>query len=111
MQTGVLRPGYAQHCVPPRQALHGQLVQPVGTTTSRHWPAQICVPEHAFPQSPQLPGSRRRSTHAPLQLVVPRGQSPGTQTPAAHRPAQTWSGAPQFIGSVVRSMHVPPTSV
>jgi hypothetical protein len=56
-------------------------------------PAQLCA------HLPQLAGSRSRSTHEPLQLVVPSQlllQLPSLQTSLV---VQAWPHAPQLAGS------------
>jgi hypothetical protein len=66
------------------------------------WPAW-----QVMPHLPQSASEFRRSTHTPLQSVVPAGQAqfPLVQT---RFPAQTWAQNPQFVLLVCRLTHALP---
>lgn len=77
-------------------------------------PKHVAVPPHAFPQAPQLSGSRSRLAQTPLpQSVVAPPNPPPPQSAAHCRLLQTsplgqaLPQAPQLFGSLRTSTHAP----
>jgi len=88
-----------------------QFVSPVAHPAAHApWLHTPRVLVHVVPHAPQFFGSFVRSTHVPLQLVVPGGQP---HVPKLHRSAapHAFSHAPQWSSSLAGSTHDAPHCV
>jgi hypothetical protein len=71
-----------------------------------HAPPEHVPPEHPLPQAPQLVVLVCRSTHCPLQNVLPAGHA--VQLPLTHEPPAHWlPQVPQLLQSVNVLTHLP----